>query len=363
MKVGILTYYGVHNHGALLQANALKSVLEAQGVEVEFLKFQRNYDYIPVGLEKKYQFGIKSIPFFIKYMFKKGIGNIFYNFRKNRTLNIFRRTLPINVRYSDYNGDAVVIGSDEVFSFEVGINPFFFGHGICVKNIFSYAGCFGPTKLDFLKERNLEDLVSSGLKTMSHIGVRDKNSKEIADTYINEKAVLVCDPVILYGYQKEILEFTPKKKNYILIYSYDKNMNESFEVEKIKEYARKKNVKIFSVGYYHKWCDKNINASPIELLGWVKNAAMVITDTFHGSVLSLICNTQFTVKLRGNENKLKFLLEEYDLTSRILQDFTELEKMDNLKIDFCIVNDKIKLKRENSLAFLKEALLLEGNHD
>ena len=28
MKIGILTYYGVHNHGAVLQANALKSLFK-----------------------------------------------------------------------------------------------------------------------------------------------------------------------------------------------------------------------------------------------------------------------------------------------------------------------------------------------
>lgn len=43
MKIGILTYYGVHNHGAVLQANALKSVLQKMGHEVSFVSFERNY--------------------------------------------------------------------------------------------------------------------------------------------------------------------------------------------------------------------------------------------------------------------------------------------------------------------------------
>lgn len=37
MKIGILTYYGVHNHGAVLQANALKTVLEQKDMSVVFL--------------------------------------------------------------------------------------------------------------------------------------------------------------------------------------------------------------------------------------------------------------------------------------------------------------------------------------
>ena len=43
MKIGILTYYGVHNHGAVLQANALKTVLESKGHECGFLEFERSY--------------------------------------------------------------------------------------------------------------------------------------------------------------------------------------------------------------------------------------------------------------------------------------------------------------------------------
>ncbi|GIC73081.1 hypothetical protein LFLT20_00850 [Limosilactobacillus fermentum] len=54
MKIGILTYYGVHNHGAVLQANALKSVLQKIGHEVSFVSFERNY-----GLKSIFETGFK----------------------------------------------------------------------------------------------------------------------------------------------------------------------------------------------------------------------------------------------------------------------------------------------------------------
>lgn len=40
MKIGILTYYGVHNHGAVLQANALRQVLLNKGHDCGFLEFE-----------------------------------------------------------------------------------------------------------------------------------------------------------------------------------------------------------------------------------------------------------------------------------------------------------------------------------
>ena len=66
MKIGILTYYGVHNHGAVLQANALRTYLTNKGHEVVFLTFERNYDFIPKNNAKKYQGGLSSIPFYLK---------------------------------------------------------------------------------------------------------------------------------------------------------------------------------------------------------------------------------------------------------------------------------------------------------
>ena len=149
--------------------------------------------------------------------------------------------------------------------------------------------------------------------------------------------------------------FTPPMKDYILIYSYDKNLNDEAEYNHIKKYAEKHNLKIVSVGYYHKWC-KSIDASPFELLGWIKNANLVVTDTFHGSVMSIICNTPAVVKLRGNQNKLRFLLSEYGLLDRTILDFSEMESVADKSVDFANVNAAIQERRAASMKFLDDAL-------
>ena len=41
MNLGILTYYGVHNYGAVLQVNALQQVLKRIGHDVHFLSFSK----------------------------------------------------------------------------------------------------------------------------------------------------------------------------------------------------------------------------------------------------------------------------------------------------------------------------------
>lgn len=358
MQIGILTYYGVHNHGAVLQANALKTVLNSLGHECGFLEFERSYGNISKQDAKKYRLGVGSIPFYLQYLREKGVGNIIYNIKKRRTLKVFRtKNLPMIGSYETFDGDLVVIGSDEVFSLEIGINPFLYGNGLRAGHVISYAGSFGPTTYEEIQKQNQQRMISDGMRHMDAISARDQNSQDIINRLTGIKAELVCDPVILYGYANEIHSFVPHMKDYILVYSYDKNLNNTTEYEPIMAFAAKEGLKIVSVGYYHKWC-KSINTDPIELLGWIRNARLIVTDTFHGAVMSIICNTPSAVKLRGNQNKLRFLLSEYGLMDRILSDFTELERVAKRAVDFDLVNSVVQERRNASMLYLKQSLML-----
>lgn len=356
MEVGILTYYGVHNHGAVLQANALKTLLESKGHRCAFLAFERSYSNIPQKQVSKYKIGLGSVGFYLKYLQQKGPGNILYNIRKRRTLGRFRKAnFPLYGNYEDFCGDLAIIGSDEVFSLEIGVNPFLYGNGLKAKYVISYAASFGPTTYEDVVQQKQKQMISDGLHRLDAVSVRDQNSLEVVEKISGIRAALACDPVILYGYEKEMHKFLPPIKNYILIYSYDKNLNDASEYRHIKGYAKKHDLEIVSVGYYHPWC-KSVDASPIELLGWVKNATLVVTDTFHGAVMSIICNIPSVVKLSGNRNKLEFLLSEYGLLERTVSDFSELERVAGKSVNFDAVNAAILERRAVSMKFLDDQL-------
>lgn len=356
MKIGILTYYGVHNHGAVLQANALKTVLSNMGHECGFLAFERSYSNISSEQTNKYKLNFGSIPFYAKYLYEKGPGNILYNLKKRKTLNDFRtQNIPLISNYKDFVGDLAVIGSDEVFSLEIGVNPFLYGNDLRTTHIISYAASFGPTTYEDIVRQGQIDMIARGLTQMDAVSVRDKNSEEVVEKVSSIKATLVCDPVILYGYQEEMDAFRPPIKNYILVYSYDKNLNDESEYRHIMDYAKKHDLTVVSVGYYHKWC-KSINATPFDLLGWIKNANLVVTDTFHGAVMSIICNTSAVVKLRNNQNKLAFLLAEYGLSRRAIASFESFAQVADTSVDFTAVNERLAERRESSMKYLNDAL-------
>lgn len=368
-NAGIITHYDVHNHGAHLQLYALRQVLNKLGYEAKALQFQKNYDFMGgAQVGNKYNISVKSIPIYAKYLLKNGAGRTLYNYKKHKILSKFRnRENVIGEYYSKANNlDVVVIGSDEIFSIEAGPNPWYYGIGIPCKMEISYAASFGPTTLSMIDQHNMAALVGAGLSNLNSIAVRDRNSASIVRHFTGKDAKIVCDPVLLYDFprqlKKNVIEEFKKtlKDRYCIVYSYDYNMNDLETVEHIREFARKRNLKIYSVAYFHKWCDKNINLAPLDVFKWFACSEMVFTDTFHGSVISLATGVQFISKIRGNENKLFFLLEQYGVSQRICNDFTNIDKISQDPIDYNVVDNIIKKIRNQSMDYLRNALKVEG---
>ena len=360
MKIGIITHYDVHNHGAQLQMFALITALRQKGYDVEALTYKKNYDFLDIGIENKYNISVKSIPIYIKYLFEKGIFRTIYNIKKRKILQRFRdKHQLIGDYYSKSNNlDLVIIGSDEVFSLEPGLNPFFWGIGVPCKRVVSYAASFGPTTIDFIESHYASEFVSAGLNRIEYVSVRDQNSYNICSNFTKKPIEIVCDPVLLYDFQNYFNEKNRllQKKDYCIVYSYDERMNDCGTVKAIRSFAKKENLIIVSVGYYHGWCDKNVQADPLALFSIFKNAKYVFTDTFHGSVISIVTGTQFFTKISGNSNKLAFLMEEYGLQNRILTDFSDLNLKDFKTIDFSAVSKILAVKREKSFNYLENIL-------
>lgn len=364
-KAGIITHYDVHNHGAHLQLYALTQRLRELGYDAKALRFQKNYDFMG-GAEagKKYNISIRSIPTYVKYTMSNGIDRTVYNINKRKTLANFRKTQGlVGEYYSEAKSlDAVVIGSDEIFSVEAGPNPWYYGIGVPCDYEISYAASFGPTTLKLIDDHNVGGLVEAGLKNLKHIAVRDRNSADIVEHYIGQRPAIVCDPVLLYDFPEQLKpevkeEFRREQsEKYCIVYSYDYNMNDKQTVDAIKAYADKRGLKIYSIGYFHRWCDRNIDLDPLDVFKWFSGAEIVFTDTFHGSVIALETGTQFISQIRGNGNKLAFLLEQYGVSDRKVNDFSTIEKIVQSPIDYNIVEKTIEEIRKQSMQYLNSAL-------
>lgn len=364
-KIGIITHYDVHNHGALLQLTALIKVLSSKNIEAKALRFDKNYDFMGHNLKSKYDVSIKSAGIYLSYIKEKGLGCTKYNFFKRKILNEYKRNAGLIGNYYSESPllDAVIVGSDEVFALHTGPTPVFFGHCLPTENVMSYAASFGPTTFQDICKLHSQSFVRSGIESMKYVTVRDENSADTIKALTGKLSPIVVDPVLLYGYKTEIENLVkPNIPEYLLIYAYDNRMNSQEEVNAIKEYARRKGLKTISPGFYHSWCDYNINADPINLLSYFKYASEVVTDTFHGSVMSLITGAKFVVKTReSNHLKLSNLLKEYGLENRIFNQWNDLSATMAPNIDYNLVNKEIEYRRAESMSHLDNMIALASH--
>ncbi len=355
-KYGIITHYDVHNHGASLQLNALVKVLKRDfNVDAQALRFETNYDFADSSIKNKHHISIRSIGYFLNYIRKRGLRLFFFNIKKNGLFKRFNQQENlIGPHCKDCeNLDAIIIGSDEVFSLAVGPTPEFFGYNLPSKKVFAYAGCFGPTTVEDVRKVHCEDFVRDGLNSMVGLSMRDQNSIAIAKEFTGKEVALVVDPVILYGYKKELETLTnPGLPKYLLVYAYESRLNEPKEYQSILDFAHKNGMIVVCPGFFHKWADKNINTDPVELLRYFKYAECVVTDTFHGAVMSIITGRDLAVKIRDNGNKLMNLLSEYGLDNRVISDQWNLTDVFDKDQNIASVASEVERRRKISMDYL-----------
>lgn len=361
MKIGILTHYNVNNQGAQLQLYALSDYLRSKGHEVFTLTYNKNFDFIPEEGQKNVV-KLSSVPYYLKnYLLGKGLGLTWYNAQKYTALSKARSK---NFQYLSYHTqelDAIIIGSDEVFSIDVGINSMMYGHNLRCKNTIAYAPAFGRTSIDLLKEEGCYYIVQSGLGNMKHLSARDIHTQNMIRELTGKDVPIVCDPVFLMNFNKTLAPIKKIKKPYMLVYSYDAHMKDESEYIAIKKYAKKHGLITVSAGTYHKWCDMNIVCNALEWVEYFKNAECVITDTFHGYVTALKTKKETALFVRKaiNASKLQSLMKQTGTEDREFFEFTEesLEAVFAKKMDYNEISKAMDEMAQSGKEYLAEVLL------
>ena len=378
MKIGILSMQRVINNGSLLQAYGLKRTIELLGNELQFVDYKisdNDSENTSFGNHlRKSHFYVHMLLSIIKNLFKGGLNDVKLaisnnlNYRKftNEYLNVLNLSPKPN--YSA-NVDVLVFGSDEVFNttqyVEVGIGHAWqlYGADNQAKKLVSYAASFGHTTYEKLEKYNMVDKASFYLRRFASFSVRDKNSFDIIKSLTGIEANINIDPVLLYDFSDIDIK-KPKLENYILVYAYPGRINCSEEIESVRAFAKKHNKKLVCVNMMQTWCDEMIYAHPFDLLGYFKYADYVVTDTFHGAVISIKYNVPFIQFIRdsstySNNQKVGYLLQSFGLEDRILKNLDEFEKCLCEHIDYTKVNKKIDIERERSMNYLRQALKLD----
>ncbi|MBO5832089.1 MAG: polysaccharide pyruvyl transferase family protein [Alistipes sp.] len=362
MKIGILTHYDVNNQGAQLQLYAMYHLLESWGHKPVVLTYKKNYDFVP-ELEKRNQIGLSSVPYIIKnFVIAKGLRLTWHNVRKYLINKKFRTSTMHHASYSLADIDAAVVGADEVFSLELGVNTMMFGHAVNCDNMIAYAPSCGQTDMKRIDHYHCRNLMSSGLKAFKYLSARDKSTRNIVEELTGREVCEVCDPALLYQFPIEdyIAPSKCPKRDFLVVYSYDARFVDGEEVEAIKRFARQHNLITISPGTYHKWCDVNIACNALEWLKCISLAKYVITDTFHGTIAAAITNRPMAIyySKEVNSSKMHDLVSKLGLESRMLQriSYDEIERVLGTEMDSEALSSRITAMREESENYLRNAI-------
>lgn len=328
-KVGIVTVYNACNYGSFLQAYALRSFLTDNGYKTDFLKIDVDYNNVISANE--------------------GEAYAQYEKEKYQKLTEDQKCFDIT-EHVDETYQCCVIGSDTVWNmFDPTYEniPYFVGKEIGCKNIISYAASVGQSRLS--KILILKGYRLLPIRKLSQIAVRDDKTEKVVKI-LGKKSVRVLDPTFLYDFPIVKPNDLPRKP-YMLIYTYGYN-NE--EVAAIKNMAKKKGLLTIATGSLCPWADINMVVGSFEWLWLVKNADLIVTGTFHGSVFSIKYNKQFAVLTQGSD-KVDSLLSEFGLTDRTATVET-IENVLSKDIDYTRVNKIIEEKKERSQNYLLSAV-------
>lgn len=367
-KVGIMSMQRIANYGSFLQAYALKQLIEKVGHRVEFVDYHVGSPVIKDNADSgnKYVRNIEKGLEIFRYKAPLSHKLAFIQYKqsfKKKYMPLLGVTEEMN-----YNPklDCLVIGSDEVFNCiqknsNVGYSLELFGKDSRAKKLITYAASFGNTTIEKLERYEKKDEVGSLLKRFDALSVRDNNSGRIVKVLTGKEPIYHLDPVLVYDYMNccdKIPEINTTEK-YLILYAYSGRISDK-EADWIAAYAKNKKLKVYVIGGIQKCADKFIDCSPFEVLAYFKNAEEVITDTFHGSIFSVITHRRFTTLVRksvndsyGNEEKLTDLLERLQLADRMTTDIRDAEKINGCAISYQKIDRIIEWNRNASAEYLK----------
>lgn len=370
MDIGILTMHRVMNYGSFMQAFALKRIVEGLGHRVSFRDFNKGSPRHSGAKVEIPGLGYKLAR--LPGMLADVNGFVKKRRYRQRYAACFREVCwPLlgvtSKRNCGLAADAMVIGSDEVFNYTqnhaFGYVPCLFGHGIDAARIISYAASAGYADWEDVVRDEMQLELGAGLSRLQHIAVRDENTRRLVEGCTGRTPTLVLDPTLIYAFDEHI---PPGERNvnqpYLLVYAYEGRMDSPAEIDAVRACAARKGLRIVSAGGYHEWCDDNIVVTPFELLSLFRDAAGVVTDTFHGSIFSMLQGNTFATFIRGdnpmgsNANKVRHLLEQCGMEGRIVNHPVGLDSVLDVPPDYDRWRERMAPLREQSLAFLRSAL-------
>jgi hypothetical protein len=390
MKILILTQFLNSNYGGLLQAYALQTVLKRMGHDV----VTDSKPYRPASVVRRTAGVFKRI--ILRCVLRRNINtSVFFPFLVSKKVNnkvnrhtlrfvkenmtvvdVFKgRSKPVKTAINDC--DAIIVGSDQVWRKRYSNVPAHlldFTKGMNIKRI-AYAASFGT---DDLSEYTPELIKHTArlAKQFDAISVREDSGVFLCKKYWHVEAEHLLDPTLLLDkndyirlIKQDSQNISPVRGGELFVYVLDRTAGKQDVVESISSAL---NLTAFEI------LPENVSAlkdlKELEkhtfppVTQWLKSfmdAEYIVTDSFHGTVFSIIFNKPFVVTGNKERGMARFssLLKMFGLENRLISASSELDsEIIYGKIEWNDINNMISSKRKDSIGFLTKNLKTDFYH-
>ncbi|MCM1134489.1 MAG: polysaccharide pyruvyl transferase family protein [Clostridium sp.] len=377
--IGILTFYWADDYGALLQSYALKTYLN---------KYQKTIliPYFPEPLRSRYKlmrdnwiYRFWCRGYHIKRQIK-ALKQFCDKFATKYKMNCFRKKYLIKSRKMLNSSrdiyefgrkakiDIYVVGSDQVWNPEItdGFQEGYF----CTfrpwsgeeKRYIAYAASLGS---ECLPDR-YRDSLSKLLANFNLISLRERQAVPYIRQMYDKPLTVALDPVFLLEKEEwEALATKQKrrKEKYIVVYYAEYN---TAMAEYLKCLEKKSSLSVLLLTSNNadkniaRWTPKSkyiVGCSPLEFLNLFYYAEYVVTNSFHGTAMSIMFQKQFAVFSHGPKGaRILNLLDLCRLKNRLGNIDGKTVEIDE-PINWEQVGEFLRKERECSQAFIKKEIL------
>ena len=371
-NVGILTYHSAYNFGSAIQAYATQQTVNKIIGNSEIINYRlQEQDYFyQTYYRMKYgpKVLLKDLMMFPVVGKRSVRAKRFEDFFSNYFVLTDRLTEPeeVSALWNQYS--ILISGSDQIFSkksHELRNNEWkymdpYLLEGFNGKKI-SYASSIGGATAE-----DIQHIVPS-LQKFDSLSFREESVAKKIEDILGEPIKVVLDPTFLLTKEEWIEKLKLRRvedEKYILVYSLRNPQTVSKLIKPLKAMAKKMDCKVKMVTPFtyipllDSTFENHLEYGPREFLSALYNAECVVTDSYHGSILSVNFNKDF-YSLCGNtthELRKVDILERLGLRERVISNPNILLKQDYELIDYDRINAIISDMRSESVSYLKLCL-------
>lgn len=352
MDINVITRHSIVNYGSFFQTLATQYFFKELGFDCKIIDYISKNETIfgNIKVNSKKRKGIKKIIYPFAKLPDEFLKTIIFNRLTRKELNLTKRKFSSIDDLKEYNFTGILCsGSDQIWGYMPNgkLDPAYFldfakENNTCI----SFAASFGRSDFS-LDEWNY---IRKELQKFSMISIRENNLVSEINKNYKLDSFSILDPTLMID-PKFWFYFcdskTKIKNKYILVYQLRKNLDMDKYIKDVEQKTGLRAIRISTSIYDFFKNNTKVLLSPSNVLSYFKNAELIITDSFHATVLSIIFNKQFIDVLPPKTSlRIVDLLSTLQISNRILKSFSDFSLLDN-NISYTLINKKIKELRDN----------------